>query len=470
MHAAHVFLGPSLDIEIAVKLFPNANYHPPVQCGDIIRLLRLDPALIVIIDGLYETTPAVWHKELLLALENGIEVWGAASMGALRAAELHHYGMHGFGEVFVDYKENILTDDDEVAVLHLDNNGQFRALNDAMVNIRATCKKAREENALTQEAQNQLLTYCKAQFYPYRSLTKALQHLSKTDSNQYQDFSQWLKQHGLVDVKKNDAILALQHIHSQYSSMKKKSAPQSKHSVMTCFLRELILFANTTPFKHNADWLPTIEQQIYTLHQQSPLDYMLRAEVVSFLQKLVVFSSEEKDAIDNTALIHYIDENQLYSPEKDFAIYKDHASLSAVYSLICQSICLLHLTDRQLQENLPALAHYYDLPEHITAGAQKVLKVILVLLFAINQQMKQPNLIISKHYLTHHLKQLKIWRHYTQQQFKMWLANIPVSRPLFTSLLHAYLMASSVHALSSVKVEYYQWIYDAQIMFNEHHQ
>jgi len=77
MLGIHVYLGPSLDLETAKKILPKAYYHPPVRCGDLISLLRLSPSRIIIIDGLYETVPAVWHKEILLAMELGIEVWGA---------------------------------------------------------------------------------------------------------------------------------------------------------------------------------------------------------------------------------------------------------------------------------------------------------------------------------------------------------------------------------------------------------
>ena len=229
---------------------------------------------------------------------------------------------------------------------------------------------------------------------------------------------------------------------------------------MTCFLRELILYANTTPFRHNASWLPDIEKDIYALHQQSPFEYMLLAEVVSFVQKLVVFSSDETYAIDNAALIEHIQNHQLYSPENDFIVYKDHAVLSEVYSLVCQSICMLHLTTHQLNENLPALAHYYDLPADINGRSEKILRMTLVLILSINQHMEQPDLNISKRCVTHHLKQIKNWRKYSQQQFKSWLAYPHGNRQVFYTLLNVYIMAASVHALSTVKIKYYQWIYD----------
>jgi hypothetical protein len=47
--------------------------------------------------AIFDSTPAVLHKEILWAMDRGVGVSGAASMGALRAAELHWYGMVGVG-------------------------------------------------------------------------------------------------------------------------------------------------------------------------------------------------------------------------------------------------------------------------------------------------------------------------------------------------------------------------------------
>ena len=84
---AYVFLGPSLPLDQARAIL-DAIYLPPVQQGDLLRLLELKPRYVGIIDGYFETVPAVWHKEILLAMSQGVHVFGAASMGALRAAEL----------------------------------------------------------------------------------------------------------------------------------------------------------------------------------------------------------------------------------------------------------------------------------------------------------------------------------------------------------------------------------------------
>ena len=68
-----VFLGPSLPVGDAVRILGDAAYLPPVAVGDVYRLVReARPRRVVIIDGYFERMAAVWHKELLWALEQGV--------------------------------------------------------------------------------------------------------------------------------------------------------------------------------------------------------------------------------------------------------------------------------------------------------------------------------------------------------------------------------------------------------------
>ena len=71
-------------------------YLPPAEQGSVVRAVRAyQPRAIVLIDGSFGKVPAVRHKEILWALAKGIPVFGRASMGALRAAELAGFGMQG---------------------------------------------------------------------------------------------------------------------------------------------------------------------------------------------------------------------------------------------------------------------------------------------------------------------------------------------------------------------------------------
>src|SRR5262245_14346113 len=110
---AVVFLGPSLPLGPAGAIL-DATSQAPVRQGDVLRVLAQKPDAIGIVDGFFERVPSVWHKEILLALSRGVRVYGAASMGALRAAELHAYGMIGVGQIFEQFKSGFLEDDDEV--------------------------------------------------------------------------------------------------------------------------------------------------------------------------------------------------------------------------------------------------------------------------------------------------------------------------------------------------------------------
>ncbi len=163
-----VFVGPSLPAAEARALLPGGVIAPPVAFGDVLRLAqaRKRPARIAIIDGYFERMAAVWHKEIVFALERGIEVWGAASMGALRAAELHPVGMIGVGAIFQAFKRGELCADDEVAVAHLPAAQGYRAVSDALVNLRAGIATAPGVTARTRSA---LAELAKARFYRERT-------------------------------------------------------------------------------------------------------------------------------------------------------------------------------------------------------------------------------------------------------------------------------------------------------------
>lgn len=136
--ATIIFVGPTLAADEVRARLPDAIIRPPAAVGDILdlALARQRPARIALIDGYFERMAAVWHKELLLALERGIAVYGAASMGALRAAELARFGMIGVGAIYRAFARNELVADDEVAVAHLPAAQGYRAVSDALVNLR----------------------------------------------------------------------------------------------------------------------------------------------------------------------------------------------------------------------------------------------------------------------------------------------------------------------------------------------
>ena len=169
MSGVAVFLGPSLPRAKAAAVL-DADYLPPVRQGDVYRLVRdRRPAVIGIIDGYFHQVPSVWHKEILWALDQGVHVAGAASMGALRAAELHVFGMRGVGRIFEAFRDGVLDADDEVAVVHAPAELGFLPVSEALVDIRATVDAAIMAGVLRPADGLALIDRAKALFYADRS-------------------------------------------------------------------------------------------------------------------------------------------------------------------------------------------------------------------------------------------------------------------------------------------------------------
>ncbi|WP_170415747.1 TfuA-like protein [Ruegeria atlantica] len=202
-----IFVGPTLPShEVTAHL--NATVLPPVRQGDVYRVAKDRPQAIGIIDGFFEGVPSVWHKEILWAMEQGIPVFGSASMGALRAAELADFGMIGVGSIFEDYRSGVLHDDDEVAVLHSPAELGFQPLGTPMVSIRATVKYAQSAGILPPESAAKILEHAKSRHYRHRTwqdIGKVLKDLPGVTA-----LVDWLPE-GEIDAKADDAraMLAL---------------------------------------------------------------------------------------------------------------------------------------------------------------------------------------------------------------------------------------------------------------------
>jgi len=204
-----VFTGPTLSPREVAEVI-DATCLPPVSQGDVYRALACRPAAIGIIDGYFERVPAVWHKEILWAMSEGVHVFGSASMGALRAAELVSFGMVGVGAVFEAYRDGVLEDDDEVALVHGRPEDDYRAGSDPMVNIRATLARARAEGILGAPACAILQRTAKELFYAERSYARILELAAARGAppTELEAVRRWLPE-GAVNLKRDDALAML---------------------------------------------------------------------------------------------------------------------------------------------------------------------------------------------------------------------------------------------------------------------
>jgi hypothetical protein len=200
-----IFAGPSFPPS-ARPAVAGLEWRPPLRRGDLYLAALQRPRLIGVVDGFLETVPAVWHKEILWALAQGIHIYGAASIGALRAAELADFGMTGIGLVYRQFRAGTLTDDDEVAVLHGPAEVDYVPLTEAMVNVRSTVDRALASGIVKPDAAAVLVSTAKALFYKDRTYELILQGAAERGlaSQELERFANWLAS-GKLNQKRLDA-------------------------------------------------------------------------------------------------------------------------------------------------------------------------------------------------------------------------------------------------------------------------
>jgi hypothetical protein len=213
-----VFVGPTLAPADAAATL-DAVYLPPVQQGDVYRVaVRHRPRAIGIVDGYFQHVPSVWHKEILWAMAEGIHVFGSASMGALRAAELADFGMRGVGRifeayragVFEPYRDEVFEDEDEVAVVHGPADAGYALLSEAMVNIRSTLAAAASAGIIGADTRDGLVRIAKELFYPDRSWERILggSGTRRLPEREVDALRIWLPG-GLINQKRDDSLAML---------------------------------------------------------------------------------------------------------------------------------------------------------------------------------------------------------------------------------------------------------------------
>ena len=207
---AYVFLGPSLPLDQARAIL-DATYLPPVQQGDLLRLLERKPRYVGIIDGYFETVPAVWHKEILLAMREGVHVFGAASMGALRAAELQPFGMIGVGKIFQGFSDETIIADDEVAVRHGPAELGYLPLNQSLVDIRDSCAAALEERIIGAPLAAKIVSAARVLAFWDRTCDTIAAELRSLEPPESREIEAWLAymRSRYVSLKARDAAALL---------------------------------------------------------------------------------------------------------------------------------------------------------------------------------------------------------------------------------------------------------------------
>lgn len=224
-----VFAGPSL--RPGDRLRPDIEWRPPATAGDLLATLDDPPAAICLIDGLFDSFATPWHKELLLVMARGIRLFGAASMGALRAAELHRHGMAGVGAIFEAYRDGRLSGDDEVALAHATHRLSWAPLTVPMVEVRATLWRACRVRLIAPQQARAIRAIVHDIHYEDRDWPAMEERCTAVRAIGRNDFRRLANMH--VELKRADALRCLD-VAAACDRVHAAPAPP-----ITCFTREL---------------------------------------------------------------------------------------------------------------------------------------------------------------------------------------------------------------------------------------
>ena len=197
-----VFCGPSLAPEDRL-LLADVSYLPPASRGDIERAAaRFDNLLLI--DGVFHHDLAPSPKECYKAAQR-VRCFGAASLGALRAAECAPYGFAPLGIIARWYICEVIDGDDEVAVA-VDPRTQS-ALSVPSVNIRFVAYLAVRRGIIARSEADRLVAQAREVFYADRTWEDVL---ALAPEEARAALGALIARHG--DLKRVDARFALRRV------------------------------------------------------------------------------------------------------------------------------------------------------------------------------------------------------------------------------------------------------------------
>jgi hypothetical protein len=290
---AYVFVGPTIAADEA-RVVLDAVYLPPAAQGDVYLVARTRPRAIGIIDGFFDHVPAVWHKEILWALAQGIEVFGSSSMGALRAAELSDFGMVGVGRVFEWYRDGAIDADDEVAVIHGPAELGYAAASEPLVNMRSTLSHAERNGIVSAPTAATLVAIAKGLYYADRTYAKVLAAGRRAGiaPGELDELEEWLPS-GRIDQKKLDAVELLTAVRERLATPQSASTP-SRTFERTVFWQRLERSVAASTIDKNGGTTGVALSALLDELRLDPASYA-RARDAAILRELLLAEADRQD-------------------------------------------------------------------------------------------------------------------------------------------------------------------------------
>ncbi|WP_421758908.1 TfuA-like protein [Devosia sp.] len=163
-----LFAGPSLHGQEYVRA--ELELRAPARQGDVYTAVREGAVAIGLVDGVFGAVPSVWHKEILFALSEGVRVIGGGSLGALRAAECHAFGMEAIGTIAADYLSGARTEDSDVCLAHCPAELGFMPLSEPLVDVETTLLALEANGVISAAEDTALLAAASALYFGARTV------------------------------------------------------------------------------------------------------------------------------------------------------------------------------------------------------------------------------------------------------------------------------------------------------------
>lgn len=227
-----IFAGPSLNGVDKLR-FKACDFAPPAIAGDILRAVAAGRRVIGLIDGAFEAGPAVWHKEIHAALYSGCVVYGASSIGALRAAEMNAIGMIGVGRIFEEYLSGHRTSDSDVALIYGPPELDWPPLSIPLVDCENTLNELSSARAISRDECQLMCDTARSLFFKTRSWSKIIKFAVESEVRQNELLN--LVPSNFRSLKRLDALALIKNIEDQAQS----SSTVIPRYIETKFIQEL---------------------------------------------------------------------------------------------------------------------------------------------------------------------------------------------------------------------------------------
>lgn len=201
---------------------------PPIQRGQLLKDIDLGYNVVAIVDGKFDQNLAVTPSEVMDALRAGVRIYGASSMGALRAAECENYGAIGCGKIFEFIKKSENFRDDFLGQLFIDQktfDQTFQWKNKTYVDFYFAAADLAAKKKISKKHAEKIREIYQQIFYAERGLDSLLQlvHKQKKDAAELTQVAQLIFAEKITQ-KSRDAMELLHLIKKDLEKIQKANA------------------------------------------------------------------------------------------------------------------------------------------------------------------------------------------------------------------------------------------------------